>query len=83
MTKEETEGWRKLHSEDTSLLALLAKFCKSDQIKENEIGSACTTNGREERSIKQSENQKRRDHLADLDAVLKIILKSILKTQRV
>jgi len=47
-----------------------------DQIKEDEVGRACSTHRRNERNIysKLFENLKRRDHSEDLSVDVRIIL---------
>jgi hypothetical protein len=41
-----TGGWRKLHNEFYNLY-VLTKHNQNDQVKEHEIGRACSTNGGE------------------------------------
>jgi hypothetical protein len=47
-----------------------------NQFKENEMGGACSTNGRDEKCVQKfwSENLKGRDHLEDLGVDGRIIL---------
>jgi hypothetical protein len=40
-----TGDWRKLHNEELYNLVLLAKRKQNDQVKEDEMGRACSTNG--------------------------------------
>jgi hypothetical protein len=45
MKRDEMRGsWRKLHNEE---LLLFAKYNYNDQVKENEMGRACSTHGEE------------------------------------
>jgi hypothetical protein len=47
---EETGGWRKLHTEEVHSLYSSPSII-SDQVKENEMDMACSTNGGEEECI--------------------------------
>jgi hypothetical protein len=42
-----TGGWRKLHNEKLHFLVLLVKYNKNDEVKEDEIGRAGSTNSEE------------------------------------
>jgi hypothetical protein len=46
---EVTGGWIKLHNEEQ--LGLFAKYNYNDQVNENEMGRACSTNRGEEECI--------------------------------
>jgi hypothetical protein len=46
---EVTGEWRKLHNEEHHVI--LAKDNQNDQVKEDEIGTACSTNGSEDECI--------------------------------
>jgi hypothetical protein len=47
---EVTGEWRKLHNEELNCL-YSTQYCSGDQIKQNEIGKACSTYGGEERHV--------------------------------
>jgi hypothetical protein len=55
---EVTRGWRKLHNEELHNI-LFAKYKQNDQVKENEMGMACSTSG-EEDCIYDSDGKARR-----------------------
>jgi hypothetical protein len=52
--RDEVAGeWRILHNEGLyDFFLFLTKYCTGDQIKDNYMGGACGTYGREERCIK-------------------------------
>jgi hypothetical protein len=39
-------GWRKLQIEDLHILIFFAKYNQNDEVKDVEMGRACSTNGR-------------------------------------
>jgi hypothetical protein len=45
---EVTGGQKRLHDEELDDLVLLSKYNWNDQVKEDDVGRACTTSGREE-----------------------------------
>jgi hypothetical protein len=47
---EVTGGWRKLHNENLHKL-FFAKYNYNDQVKEDEMGRACSTNGGQEECL--------------------------------
>jgi hypothetical protein len=42
---EVTGGWRKLHNKELHNFVLFTKYNKYDQVKEDEMGRTCSTNG--------------------------------------
>jgi hypothetical protein len=54
---EVTGGWRKLHNEE---LHNCAKYNQNYQVKEDEMGKACNTNGSEEECVKYIDGKARR-----------------------
>jgi hypothetical protein len=44
--KDVTKCWGKLHDDEISKIVLNAKQNHNDEIKEGEVGSSCSTNGR-------------------------------------
>jgi hypothetical protein len=59
-----TGDWRKLHNEELHKLVLLAKHIQNDQVKEDEMDRARSTNGGDEECVLGYcwETQKERDH---------------------
>jgi hypothetical protein len=47
---EVTAKWRKLHNEELRILSSSPNIFRADQFKENEVGRACVTHGRGEKS---------------------------------
>jgi hypothetical protein len=48
---EVTGGWRKLHNEELHNLYSSPSVIRMNQVKEDEMGRACNTNGGEEECI--------------------------------
>jgi hypothetical protein len=48
---EVTRGWRKLHNEKLHNLYSSPSIIRNDQVKENKMGRACSTNGGEAECI--------------------------------
>jgi hypothetical protein len=48
---EVTGGWRKLHNEQLHKLYCSPSIIRNDQVKEDEMDRACSTNGGEEKCI--------------------------------
>jgi len=44
--EEGTRDWRRLYYEELRYLVRFIKYCKVEQMKEDEMGGACSTNER-------------------------------------
>jgi hypothetical protein len=72
---EVTGGWRKLHNEELRNL-----YSYIDQVKKDEMGRACSTNGEEEECLSDIEGKARRkESTTDQEVGGWIILKWILQ----
>jgi hypothetical protein len=58
-----TGGWRKLHNEELHNLYSSPIIIRMNQVKEDEMGRACSTNGKKRNAYRiLMENQKERAH---------------------